>query len=136
MARELEGKVALVTGSSGGIGRATAIMLAAMGVDLVLLDLRGDALAEVALEIEATGRRAHAITIDIQERAGVRAAIAEAEAVLGGVGILANNAGVGASGPGELENIGDADLDRMFGVHVMGAFVGAEAVMAAMGPHR
>jgi 3-oxoacyl-[acyl-carrier protein] reductase len=132
MAGELEGRVALVTGSAGGIGRATAVMLAAMGADLVLLDLKHDALAEVAREIEATGRRAHAITIDIQERAGVRAVIADAEAVLGGVGILVNNAGVGQAGPGELENIGDADLDRMFGVHVMGAFAAAQAVVPGM----
>lgn len=59
----------------------------------------------------------------------MRDAIAKAEAVLGGVGILANNAGVGASGAGELENIGAADLDRMFGVHVTGAFAVAQAVV-------
>jgi len=132
MAGELEGRVALVTGSAGGIGRATAVMLAAMGADLVLLDLKKDAMVEVVREIEAAGRRAHGIAIDIRERAAVRAAIAQAEAELGGIGILINNAGVGAIGPGEVENIGDDDLERMFGVHVMGAFAATQAVVPGM----
>ena len=132
MAGELEGKVALVTGSAGGIGRATALMLGAMGADMVLLDLKEEALGETAEAIASRGRCAHTIAIDIRERNAVKAAIAEAEAAVGGIGILVNNAGVGLGGPGDLENIEDADLDRMFGVHVMGAFAATQAVVPGM----
>ncbi len=116
MAGELDGKVALVTGAAGGIGRATALMFAAMGADMILLDLKADAIREAEGAIEKGERCVHAITTDIRERDAVKAAIGEVETALGGVSILVNNAGVGLGGPGEFENIEDADLDWMFAV--------------------
>jgi NAD(P)-dependent dehydrogenase (short-subunit alcohol dehydrogenase family) len=132
MAGELDGRVALVTGAAGGIGRATALMMAAMGADTVLLDLKSEELEDTRGAIAKTGRRAHAINMDVRERDAVKAAIGKAEAGLGRIDIVVNNAGVGLAGPGALEKIEDTDLDRMFGVHVMGAFAVTQAVVPGM----
>jgi 2-deoxy-D-gluconate 3-dehydrogenase len=89
----LDGRVALVTGSSRGLGRAAAIALAQAGADIALLD-RGDA-GETAAAIEALGRRAHRMRCDFvsASRDDLVAAVAEAIVTLGGVDILVNNAG-------------------------------------------
>jgi len=122
MASDLNGRVALVTGSAGGIGQATAVMLAQMGADMVLLDLKEGALRETAGVIAASGCSVETICLDIRDRDGVKAGIGVAEKSLGRIDILVNNAGVGPAGPGAIEHIEDHDLDRMFGVHAMGAF--------------
>jgi len=132
MTTALSGRVALVTGAAGGIGRATALMLADMGAELVVLDLKEAELAETASALISRGRRVHTIPRDIRERDAVAAAIAAADAQFGGIDILVNNAGVGLAGPPELEAIEDADFDRMFAVHVTGAFVCARAVVPGM----
>ena len=132
MASDLKGRVALVPGSAGGIGQATAVMLAHMGADMVLLDLKEEALEETARVIAASGRSVETICLDIRDRDGVKAGIGEAEKSLGRIDILINNAGVGLAGPGAIEHIEDHDLDRMFGVHVMGAFAATRAVVPGM----
>ncbi len=136
MTAALGGRVALVTGAAGGIGRATALMLADMGADLVALDLKEEELAETACAAIGKGRRVHTIPRDIRERDALAAAIAEAEAQFGGIDILVNNAGVGLAGPPEIDALEDHDLDRMFGVHVMGAFVATRAVVSGMKARR
>lgn len=90
---DLTGKVALVTGSRRGLGRAIAVGLAEAGADLVLLD-RGDA-DETAAAVAATGRRVHRIRRDLTTATAedLAAAVDEAIAELGAVDILVNNAG-------------------------------------------
>ena len=89
----LDGKVALVTGSSRGLGQGAALALAEAGADLALLD-RGDASDTVA-RVEALGRRVHPMTCDFATAtsAELGAAVGEAVRVLGRVDILVNNAG-------------------------------------------
>lgn len=89
----LDGKVALVSGTSRGLGQAAAIALAEAGADVALLD-RGDA-SETAARIEALGRRVHSIRLDFVDATpeDLRSAVAETIENLGGLDILVNNAG-------------------------------------------
>ncbi len=90
----LAGKIALVTGSSQGIGRATALRLAQSGADLVV-NYRSNAQAaeEVKASIEAMGRRCVMIQADVSQEEDVTRLFSEANASLGPIAILVNNAG-------------------------------------------
>ena len=116
----LDGKVALVTGSSRGLGQGAAIALAEAGADVALLD-RGDA-SETADAIRALGRRVHEMRLDFgsAEPADLQAAVAEASEALGGLDILVNNAGTIRRAPAAEYPAGDWDevlrvnLDAVF----------------------
>jgi 3-oxoacyl-[acyl-carrier protein] reductase len=88
-----EGRVALVTGASRGIGRATARALAARGASVVA-SARGDHADAVAAEIQAAGGRAEARTLDVTEPAAIEAAVAEVLSRHGRLDVLVNNAGI------------------------------------------
>ncbi|MEX2091416.1 MAG: SDR family NAD(P)-dependent oxidoreductase [Pirellulales bacterium] len=106
--RRLQDKRALVTGASGGIGRAIAVELARAGVDQVLVARRGDKLASVVAEVSRLGRRAEAVVGDVTDPETRRRALEVAREKLGGLDILVNNAGVSAHG-----RFADADPDRL-----------------------
>lgn len=94
----LAGRRALVTGASGGVGRALALRLAEEGVDCVLVARRQAELAETARRVEEAGRRAVPVVGDLCDD-GVRgSALDAANSSLGGLDLLVNNAGVGAHG--------------------------------------
>ena len=90
----LHGKVALVTGASSGFGRHFAHVLARAGAKVALTARRLDVLKQLEAEIRGSGGEAVAVAIDVTDRASVAPAFAEAEAVLGPITILVNNAGV------------------------------------------
>jgi len=91
---DLNGKVALVTGASQGIGAAIAISLAKRGADIAVNYLRSADLAQgVAEEIRALGRQAHLMKADVMDFQAVKDMVAETEAELGPIDILVNNAG-------------------------------------------
>jgi len=90
----LSGKVALVTGASSGLGRHSARVLAAAGAHVAIAARRTDALASLAQEIAATGGRAYAVAMDVRDARSVADAVANAEATLGPIDILLNNAGI------------------------------------------
>jgi NAD(P)-dependent dehydrogenase (short-subunit alcohol dehydrogenase family) len=96
---ELAGQVALVTGASSGIGRHLAELLAAGGAKVALAARRGDRLAEAARDIEGAGGQCLPIARDVTRPDSVAAAVAEAEAGLGALTILVNNAGVTVAKP-------------------------------------
>ncbi|MBA2566069.1 MAG: SDR family oxidoreductase [Gemmatimonadetes bacterium] len=115
----LEGKRAVVTGASGGIGRATALALAREGADLVVHYGRSHAAAEeVAEEIRALGRRATTISADMADAAAIQRLVEEAERALGGLDVWMNIAGAdiltGEGGmlspPQKLERVIEVDL--------------------------
>ena len=90
----LAGKIALVTGSSQGIGRATALRLAQSGADIIVnYRSNSDAAAQVKEEILTSGRRCIAVRADVSQEEEVNNLFAEATSVLGPVTILVNNAG-------------------------------------------
>lgn len=90
----LEGKRAVVTGASKGIGRAIALAFAAEGADVAVCARTAEALAEVVAAIQAKGRRAVPVVWDVADVAQADACLAEARRQLGGLDVLVNNAGV------------------------------------------
>lgn len=91
---KLDGKVALVTGSGRGIGKALATRLSAEGASVMITDIAGDSAEEAAAEIEKEGGKAAAVTIDVTDRASIQSAIDEVARVFGRLDILVNNAGI------------------------------------------
>jgi 3-oxoacyl-[acyl-carrier protein] reductase len=127
----LTGQVALVTGGSRGIGRATALAFAAAGADIAFCHLDDTArAAETAAAITALGRRALHRSLDVADTAATRAFAAEATTALGPIDILLNNAGSNVRKP--FEAYTEAEFDRLFAVHVKGMFFMAQAVYPAM----
>ncbi len=90
---DLHGKIAVVTGSASGIGRASAIRLASDGADIALIDVNVDGIEETAEQIEATGRRAFPVGADLLKRIDIERAFSEIRRALGPIDILHNNAG-------------------------------------------
>ena len=91
--RGLKGKVAVVTGAGGGIGRAISSRLAEEGCVVGAFDIEGDTAAETVRRIAAANGAAHKVVVDITNHQAVRAAVAAFEAEAGGADILVNNAG-------------------------------------------
>jgi NAD(P)-dependent dehydrogenase (short-subunit alcohol dehydrogenase family) len=130
---ELNGKRALVTGASRGIGAAIAIMLADSGADVAITyESSADKAAKVVNEIEGKGRKALALRADSADPEAVKRAVEETVAGLGGLDILVNNAGIA-----RYASVGDdgslADLEAMFNVNVRSAVAASGAAMRYLG---
>jgi short-subunit dehydrogenase len=125
--RRLQDKRALVTGASGGIGRAIALELARAGVDQVLVARREDRLAAVAEEVSRLGRRAEIVVGDVTDPDTRRRALEMAREKLGGLDILVNNAGVSAHG-----RFADADPDRLRPIMETNFFAPVELIREAL----
>ncbi|MBK1867602.1 SDR family NAD(P)-dependent oxidoreductase [Aestuariivirga sp. YIM B02566] len=130
----LEGKIALITGSGDGMGRAHAILMAERGADIVVSDIRAEPAQATAEEVRKRGRRAHVVVADMADVAQVKNMAEEGAARLGPIDILVNNAGYGQRL--ETMDITEEDFDRMFAVHVRGSFFAAQAVIPAMKERR
>ena len=116
----LEGKVAIVTGASRGIGRAIALKLAREGASLVVTATTLESAQKTAAEVEALGQKALALAVDVADSAAVTAMFASAVGTFGKVDILVNNAGV--TKDGLLLRMKDADWDEVIDVNLKGAF--------------
>jgi NAD(P)-dependent dehydrogenase (short-subunit alcohol dehydrogenase family) len=126
----LEGKVALVTGASSGLGRRFAQVLSQAGAKVVLASRRVERLKELRAEIEAAGGAAHVVTLDVTDYHSIKAAIAHAETEAGTIDILVNNSGVGSTQ--RLEDVTPADFADVFDTNVRGAFFVAQEVAKRM----
>lgn len=130
MSRDLDGRVALVTGGGGGIGRATCARLAADGAAVGVLDLRLDAAEATAAEVREAGGSAMAVAADVRIPDAVAAAVDEVVERLGPVTALVNNAGVVTmSGFDELT---EEEWDLVVDVNLKGVWVVTRAVVASM----
>lgn len=120
MAGLLEGRVALVTGASRGIGRAIALAFAEEGADVALVATNEALLASAAEEVQGMGRRALALKVDLSDADAIKDAVDTAKQELGGLDIVVNNAGITADQL--LLRHKDEDWDRVLQVNLGGAF--------------
>ncbi|GAA1731783.1 SDR family NAD(P)-dependent oxidoreductase [Nonomuraea bangladeshensis] len=127
---DLNGKQALVTGASKGIGRAIALAYAAAGADVALVSRSADALAEVAREVEALGRRAVVLPADLTDRDAAASTVAAAIDGLGHLDIVVNNAG-GSNFMVEFKDLRLSGWDKLMRLNLDSAMV----VCHAVAPH-
>lgn len=126
-----DGRVALVTGGSRGIGRAVSIALAKQGAHVVVNYAQNEAAAgEVVAAIQAAGGRAETCRFDVASEAAVEAAIKDVVGRHKRLNVLVNNAGISIDGL--LLRVKEADLDRTFATNVKGAIFCAREVMRTM----
>lgn len=125
-----EPKVAIVTGASRGIGRATALALAARGMALALVSRRAESLAAVETEIRERGGVAISIAADVSVARDVTQMVERAAGELGAIDVLVNNAGVLVRAP--IVDTVEADWDRVLDVNLKGAFLCMQAVLPEM----
>lgn len=131
MLSDLQGKVALVTGASRGIGRAAALALAEAGADVAVNYRSKEALAlEVCEQIQSINRRTVAVGADVSQATEVHRLVEAVEWELGPVDILINNAGVLWQKP--LMEISEEDFDAMIAVNLKSAFLLTQRVLPAM----
>ena len=132
--RNLEGKIAIVTGAAGGIGTAIALALAEEGARIAACDLasrREDGLAPLADAVSGRGGEAIVMAVDVSRKADIEEAVAATHEAWGGIDILVNNAGTTA-GAGPFLDITDADWQSSFAVNLKGPADFARAVIPEM----
>ena len=130
MAGSLEGRVAVITGASSGIGEATALALAREGAAVALGARRRERLDDLAGRIEADGGRALALEVDVSDEGQARSFVETAHDQLGGLSILMNNAGLMLLGP--LEGADTSDWQRMVDVNLLGVLWCTHAALPLM----
>jgi 3-oxoacyl-[acyl-carrier protein] reductase len=127
----LAGKIALVTGSSQGIGRATALRLAQSGADIIVnYRSKVGAAAEVKEQIEAMGRQCMTVQADVSQEEDVTRLFAEANSALGTVSILVNNAGT--TRDKLILQMTPADFDHVIATNLRSAFLCTRAALRGM----
>ena len=123
---DLSGRVALVTGASGGLGAQFARVLAKAGAGVALAGRRVERLKSLRAEIEAEGGDAHVVPLDVTDHDSIRSAVAHTETEMGTIDILVNNSGVATTQP--LIEVEPDDFDYVFDVNARGAFFMAQEV--------
>jgi NAD(P)-dependent dehydrogenase (short-subunit alcohol dehydrogenase family) len=126
----LHGQTALVTGAARGLGRAIALALADAGADVALGLRRAGTADDLCGEIEAMGRRAMAVQMDVTDLAQIRPAVEAVVERFGRLDILVNNAGLGPAN--RAEDVNEADFDLTMDVNVKGLFFASQAAGRVM----
>lgn len=124
------GKVALVTGASSGLGARFAKILAEAGAQVVLAARRVERLKELRAEIESNGGAAHLVALDVTDHASIKSAIAHAETEAGPIDILINNSGV--SSTQRLVDVTPEDYRQVMDTNLQGAFFVAQEAAKRM----
>jgi NAD(P)-dependent dehydrogenase (short-subunit alcohol dehydrogenase family) len=126
----LSGKVALIVGGGGGIGRAIAVRFASDGARLAIADLVAEAGNATVRLVRTTGRDAVFLQVDVTRREQVRMLIEQVEAQFGRLDILVNSAGIGSRG--RIEEVPDDVWDRAVAVNLSGVFWACKYVVPAL----
>jgi len=131
MSKKLEGKIALITGGSRGIGAAIATRLAAEGANVAITYTKGaDAAASVVKEIERAGGKAIAIQADAADADAVKAAVEKMFATFGRLDVLVNNAGTAI--PKTFEETTMEEMDRVIDINLRGVLATTQAALKHM----
>jgi NAD(P)-dependent dehydrogenase (short-subunit alcohol dehydrogenase family) len=131
---QLSDRVALVTGAGQGIGKASALALAAVGADVVAVDINGETAKDTTAAIAAMGRRGLPIKADMGSVQDIDRMVAEAIAAFGRIDILVNNAGV--TRRAYIMDLTEEDWDRIHRVNAKGVFFCLQRVAREMIPRR
>ena len=123
---DLSGRVALVTGASGGLGAQFARTLSRAGAAVVLASRRVEKLKELRAHIEGEGGDAHVVQLDVTDHDSIKAAVARAETEVGSIDILVNNSGVSTTQ--RVQDVSEEDYNFVFDTNVKGAFFVAQEV--------
>ena len=130
MSGVLDGRVALVTGASSGIGEATALALAAQGANVALAARRSDRLAGLVKRIEERGGQAMPLAVDVADEAQVREMVRRTREKWGRIDILVNDAGVAQLGP--IDGANTEGWREMVNVNLLGLMYTTHAVLPLM----
>jgi NAD(P)-dependent dehydrogenase (short-subunit alcohol dehydrogenase family) len=128
--KPLSGRMAVITGASSGLGRRFAHVLSDAGASVALMARRTDRLDNEVAAITAKGGKALAVALDVADAAAIGPALDKAQAALGPLSILINNAGVG--GEGMALDVGVETFDQTFAVNVRGVFFAAREAARRM----
>jgi len=128
--RRFDGKTAIVTGAGSGIGRATAIRLAAEGASVACLDVVPDNVRETVEALATLGGKAEAYRCDVTDEAAVNSTVAEVASVLGRPEVLCNVAGIGTFA--HTADLPLATWDRILAVNLTGTFLVTKAALPHM----
>ncbi|MEK9950915.1 MAG: SDR family oxidoreductase [Curvibacter sp.] len=123
---DLSGRVAFITGASGGLGAQFARTLARAGAAVVLAARRVEKLKELRAQIEGEGGDAHVVELDVTDIGSIRSAVAHAETEVGSIDILINNSGVSTTQ--RLVDVSEEDYDYVLDTNTKGAFFVAQEV--------
>jgi len=130
----LNGQVAIVTGSASGIGRAIAMRLSLEGTAIVAADLNGNAAEKLIQEIKNLGRRGLALEVDVSSQVDVERMVKESRENFGQIDILVNNAGTGSAGLIIDHTV--EDWEKPIQVNLKGTFLCSRAVAKEMIPRK
>ena len=125
--KEMRGRVAAVTGTASGIGKATAILLAKEGCACAISDINEEGLRETEREIRALGAEVHATVLDVADRDAVYAWAEEVARGFGGVNLVINNAGVSLGAT--IEDMTYEDMEWLLGINLYGMIYGTKAFL-------
>lgn len=126
----LKDKVAIITGSTKGIGKETAMVFAREGAKVVVAGTREDAIKEVVAEIKAMGAEAMGFKVDVSKRAQVDEMVAGVKQAWGRIDILVNNAGITADAM--LKKMTEEQFDKVININLKGVYNCAQAVLDIM----
>lgn len=129
MSRRFEGRVALVTGGAGGLGREVVVGLAREGATVAVADVVASASEQAADEARREGARSLALELDVSEKPSVDAALARVEEELGRLDIVVNLAGGSLDTPRHLAKIAPEDYDLVLNVNLRGTFLCCQAAV-------
>jgi 3alpha(or 20beta)-hydroxysteroid dehydrogenase len=128
MAGRFDGKVIVITGAAGGIGRAAALRFAAEGAAVALVDLPGTALVDVLAGVQAASAQGVAIAADVSRAVDAERYAATAARDLGGIDFFFNNAGI-LGAPAPLVEYPEDEFDRVIATNLKGEWLGMKAVV-------